>query len=299
MEFLEHVDFLNHNGVFLPMLNDVARNQFYDKILPEVRDQNCIEIGFGTGFLSMLALKHGARHIVAYESDQHRYELGQTVIKVLNLQDRITLINQRYDHTCEHDASVIFSETVDENLWGEGLFNSFPRQKGKKFLPGQYFFQIHAVPVVEDVALKLFESYQNNYFSPGVDIDPKFVSFINLLLSKKYQKPIEQKHVLPKGIMPLPLNKSLIDLTSNATFAGMYTVDTMAFVDNPQRELSVQIFDQPTLLIPRVGMRHHGYCVYLDEGHWPMFNYPVIVNQPDSLASIKHDLVSGKISYSI
>jgi predicted RNA methylase len=60
MDFLDRVDFENHDGVYLSMLNDVARNHFYDQILTEVRNQHCVEIGFGTGLLSMLALKHGA-----------------------------------------------------------------------------------------------------------------------------------------------------------------------------------------------------------------------------------------------
>jgi len=90
MDFLDQIDFENHNGVYLPMINDAARNQFYDRILTEVRDQDCVEIGFGTGFLSMLALKHGARSIVAYESDPVRYELGCKVIELLKLSDNKT-----------------------------------------------------------------------------------------------------------------------------------------------------------------------------------------------------------------
>jgi predicted RNA methylase len=57
MDFLDRVDFENHDGVYLSMLNDVARNQFYDQVLTQVRDHDCVEIGFGTGLLSMLALK--------------------------------------------------------------------------------------------------------------------------------------------------------------------------------------------------------------------------------------------------
>ena len=49
----------------------------------EEKPLSILEIGFGTGFLSMLALKHGARSIVAYESDINRYQLGCEVIKIL------------------------------------------------------------------------------------------------------------------------------------------------------------------------------------------------------------------------
>jgi hypothetical protein len=182
MDFLNRVDFENHDGVYLSMLNDISRNQFYDQILTEVHDQHCVEIGFGTGLLSMLALKHGARSIVAYESDPDRYRLGCEVIRVLKLQDRITLINRRYDHTCEHGQTIVFTETVDDNIWGEGLYNSLPRQPGQQFLPGQYFLEIYAVPISADIASSLIQAHEKNYFSPGVDIDSRFVSYVNLLL---------------------------------------------------------------------------------------------------------------------
>jgi hypothetical protein len=225
MDFLNSIDFEHHNGVFLPMLNDVARNQFYDLILSEVRDHHCVEIGFGTGLLSMLALKHGARSIVAYESDPVRYQLGCEVIKILKLQDCVTLVNQRYTHDCENNATVIFTETVDENLWGEGLYNSFPRQSGKKFLPGKYFLEIYAVPISTDVALRVIQAYDKTYFSPGVDVDTKFVSYINLLLSKKYNKPIKLKVELPVGVTELPTTQDVLEFTNNKTCIGKYVVD--------------------------------------------------------------------------
>lgn len=300
MQFLEQVDFLNHNGVFLPMLNDVARNQFYDNILPEVRNQNCIEIGFGTGLLSMLALKHGARHIVAYESDSTRYQLGQAMIEVLGLQEKITLLNKTYDHNCESDAAVIFTETVDRNIWGEGLYHSLPRKGNQKFLPGQYFLEIYAVPVTDDMAMKFLKSQEEHCFSPGVDIDPKFVSFINLVLSKKYHKPVQSKTALNIGITALPPNTNLLGLTNNNTWATMYTIDANGqFADINNRELFVQTHNQPMLIIPRAGIQHHGYRLYLDSGHWGMTDYSVVVNQPYSKVSISHDLHTGKITYTI
>ena len=166
MEFLDRVDFENHDGVSLPMLNDVARNQFYDQILTEVRDHDCVEIGFGTGLLSMLALKHGARSIIAYESDPNRYQLGREIIKIFGLQHRITLLNQRYDHTCDHDRTVVFTETVDENIWGEGLYNSLPRLPGRRFLPGQYFLEIYSVPISADIASSLIQMHEEHQFAP-------------------------------------------------------------------------------------------------------------------------------------
>ena len=90
MEFLKRIDWHNHDGVNLGMINDFMRNQFYDRILSRyVRDQQCTDIGFGTGLLSMLALKHGAKHIRAFESDPDRFQLGCEIISRLGLHDQI------------------------------------------------------------------------------------------------------------------------------------------------------------------------------------------------------------------
>lgn len=300
MDFLDRVDFKNHDGVYLSMLNDVSRNQFYDQILTEVQDKNCVEIGFGTGLLSMLALKHGARSIVAYESDPDRYRLGCEVIKVLKLQDRVTLINQRYDHTCKHAQEVVFTETVDDNIWGEGLYNSLPRQSGRQFLPGQYFLEIYAIPISTDIAGSLIQTHEENHFSPGVDIDSRFVSYVNLLLSKKYNKPIKSKVGLPEGVTELTPMPTYIDWATNNTYAGRYVFDANApFVDQPIRQLQVDTAKQPVLIVPRAGMQHGSDRLYLDTGHWKLPANPAVINTLNSRVIVEHDLRTGKISYKI
>jgi hypothetical protein len=300
MDFLDRVDFENHDGVYLSMLNDVARNQFYDHVLTDVRDQHCVEIGFGTGLLSMLALKHGARSIVAYESDPDRYRLGCEVIKVLKLQDRITLINQRYDYTCEHEQEVVFTETVDDNIWGEGLYNSLPRQSGRRFLPGQYFLEIYAIPISANTASSLIQAHEKNYFSPGVDIDSQFVSYVNLLLSKKYNKPVKPKASLPDGVTELTPMPTYIDWATNNTYAGRYVVDANApFMDESVRQLQVDTDNQPVLIVPRAGMQHGSDRLYLDTGHWKPSADPAVINAPNIRVTVEHDLHTGKISYKI
>ena len=300
MDFLDRVDFENHDGVYLSMLNDISRNHFYDQVLTEVRDQHCIEIGFGTGLLSMLALKHGARSIVAYESDPDRYRLGCEVIKVLKLQDRVTLINQRYDHTCKHDQTVVFTETVDDNIWGEGLYNSLPRQSGKRFLPGQYFLEIYAVPISTDVASSLIQAHEQHQFSPGVDVDTRFVSYINLLLSKKYKKSIKSKVGLPSGLTELTTMPTYVDWATNNTYAGRYVVDANAqFVNESVRRLQVNTDKQPVLIVPRAGMQHGSDKLYLDTGHWKLPANPAVINAPNSRVIVEHDFHTGKITYKI
>jgi hypothetical protein len=300
MEFLKHIDFDNHDGARLSMINDVLRNRFYDQILRETRDQDCVEIGFGTGLLSMLAIKHGARHVTAYESDPVRFELGRAIIQLLKVENKITLLNQRFDYNCIGKGLTIFTETVDENIWGEGLFNSLPRENGQNFLPGQYFLEIHAVPLTVDMAQHLTQTWEEKHFAPGVDIDPKFVSCINLLLAKKYNKLLKPKILLSAGVTELHNDKNLINFVLDNNCAGGYMVDANAtFVDTTTYTVEINTQDQPVLIIPRAGLRHRNRVLYLDTGHWDVCKNPVIVNQPHSQVTVSHDVRTGKISYTI
>jgi hypothetical protein len=284
---------------YLTMINDVVRNRFYDKILTEVKDQHCVEIGFGTGLLSLLALKHGALSIVAYESDPDAYIFGSEIIKKLKLQDRITLINEHYDYTFEHDQTIVFTETVDSNIWGEGLYNSLPRHLGKKFLPGQYFLEIYAIPISTDIACNLIQSHETFY--PGVDINPRFVLYINYLLSKKYHKSIKGT-TLPKGVTEMiPYKPIFANWIDDKIYADKYVVDAnMSFLDCPVRELHVSTSEQPMLIVPRAGIQHNNERMYLDVGgSWGLPSTSAVINSPNSVVTIQHDLLSGKISYMI
>lgn len=116
-------DFMD-NGVQYAMMCDTMRNQFYDKILNgSVQNKKCIDVGFGTGVLSYLALKHGASHITAYEANGYRFELGNILIDKYNLQDKITLINKSFSSHMITDQEVLFHETIGWEIWDTGCFN--------------------------------------------------------------------------------------------------------------------------------------------------------------------------------
>ena len=88
-DFLKKINWLDHDGVYLSMINDYGRNAFYQNALAEsVKGKHCLEIGFGTGLLSIMAIEQGAKSVTAYESDDTRYLLGLKVIQTLGLEKR-------------------------------------------------------------------------------------------------------------------------------------------------------------------------------------------------------------------
>jgi hypothetical protein len=156
------------------------------------------------------------------------------------------------------------------------------------------------VPLSTEVALRLMQAYEKTYFSPGVDIDTKFVSYINLLLSKKYNKPVKIKTQLPTGVTELPITQKVLDFANNTTCVGKYVIDaSKGFVDTTVQEFKIDVGAQPMLIIPRPGMQHNDHVLYLDINHWELAKNPAIVNALHQSVTVSHDLLTGKISYQI
>lgn len=304
MDFLKRIDWNDHDGVNFTMINDFMRNQFYDRILSRyVQDQDCTDIGFGTGLLSMIALKHGARHIRAFESNTDRFQLGIEIIKQLKLQDRIELINERYNHTYT-PTPITFTETVSGNLWWEGIWHSLPRDEKSIFLPGRYFLELWAVEIPECFAQRLRVPKESQaFFTPGVDVDPAFVSLVNSLSNKISVDTLP----LTPGIIRFnhqqetawgwfPYMRAIQAGKPVATYIAQYYDDRKHFVLNVQTN---NWHDKTVLVVPRVGMQQDSDKLYLDTGHWGPGEAPIILHKPQNTLVVTHNVNNGIIKYSL
>lgn len=327
LDFLKEIDWNRHDGVNVPMINDVVRNRFYDQMLEaNVANKNCIDIGFGTGLLSILALKHGAKHVTAFESDNNRYKLGQLIIDRLHLNDRITLLNQRYDNTMFDqfsDIDVLFTETMSSKLWGEGLLSNLPRKPGIKFLPENISLNIHAC-AVPDRFVQLLLRYRGqkdfDRFDPGVDVDVNFVNLINELGFSGHTIP---DPISVEGLVPLDLRKqkrkawmsdfNILSIENKIVASYTFSAKDVKLIKNDALGQSITDIDfaalyedliidtkdweeQNLLLVPRVLMKHDNLSMWLDAGCWGPMN-PIIAIHPKSHIKFKHDLLDGKVTY--
>ena len=289
------------------MINDFVRNQFYDRILSRyVANQHCTDIGFGTGLLSIIALKHGAEHVRAFESDQNRYLLGREIISRLKLQNRIELVHDQYTATKHTPTAVTFTETVNGNLWWEGLWNSLPQQSGHIFLPGEYFLELWAVEVPDSFAQGLCRVGQTQkYFAPGIDIDPEFIAVVDALAGRE---PAPDSRTLPQGIVHferqqetdwdwIPYMRAVQSGSVVASYHAKYHCD-----DQTEFVLDVQTDkwrNKTVLIVPRMGMQQDQDRLYLDTGHWGPGENPVLLINPQNTLVVKHNIKTGIITYSI
>lgn len=304
MSFLSRIDWFNHDGVNFGMINDFMRNQFYDRVLSRyVAGQRCTDIGFGTGLLSMLALKHGADHVRAFESDTDRYLLGCEIVRRLGLGNKIELINERYDNGYV-TTPITFTETVNGNLWWEGLWNSLPSDEKSVFLPGEYFLEIWALVVPNSFAQGLCVPGESQaFFAPGVDLDTAFVSVVNNLANKKAAETAK----LSDGIVTferqqetawgwVPYMRAVQAGTQVASYIAQYHDDREHFELN----IPTGLWRNSTVLIvPRMGMQQDTDRLYLDTGHWGPGENPVLLVNPQGYLRVNHNVRNGLITYSM
>jgi predicted RNA methylase len=181
------LDFMKDDGVFMPMLNDTGRNIFYKTALELAAPGKVIcDIGTGTGFLSVLAVHAGAKHVIAVERDLQRYQYTKSIIEKLQMTDRIELIHGDFLNL-DIKADVYVSETINTQIFGEDIIklSNHAQRHGGEFIPGQFkihaeVYQMHPIFVVDQSGSEAFE------YQPDIDVDPAFASIINQDFQQQY-----------------------------------------------------------------------------------------------------------------
>ncbi|XP_060683226.1 protein arginine N-methyltransferase 9 isoform X1 [Hemiscyllium ocellatum] len=114
------------------MLNDKKRNVAYQRAIQKTVQSGCmsvLDIGTGTGILSMFARKAGASHVYACELSKTMYELACEVIASNQMAGQIQVLHMKsLDMEVPKDlpsrVSLVVTETVDAGLFGEGIVES-------------------------------------------------------------------------------------------------------------------------------------------------------------------------------
>ena len=103
--------------------SDSYRNDTYKSMLRDVRHSDCAEIGFGSGILSMMALQHSPRKIIAFEKDKSTFDFVDELLKETGLHNYITLCNEwATPDTINHlGVDYTFHEILGDNIWEEGI----------------------------------------------------------------------------------------------------------------------------------------------------------------------------------
>ena len=127
-------------AAFADMLHDTERNQLYYEGLKSAIEMkralgqpvHVLDIGTGTGLLSMMAAKLGADSITAIEEFRPMANCAEKIIAENGYQDKIKLVRKRSTSVqvgpgldMERRCNILVTEVFDTELIGEGAISTF------------------------------------------------------------------------------------------------------------------------------------------------------------------------------
>ena len=124
------------------LVDDVRTGSYRQAISQVVRSGDAVvDVGCGSGILTFLACRAGARHVYAIESEAV-IEIAKLVAKKIGLQDRITFFNApSFDVELPESVDVILTETMGTFGFEEGILGSLTDarnrflKKGGRLIP--------------------------------------------------------------------------------------------------------------------------------------------------------------------
>ncbi|XP_003417591.2 protein arginine N-methyltransferase 9 isoform X1 [Loxodonta africana] len=183
------------------MLNDIRRNRIYNAAIQKaVRSgyKSVLDIGTGTGILSIFAKKAGAHSVYACELSKTMYELACDVVAANKMEAGIKLLHMKSldieipKHIPER-VSLVVTETVDAGLFGEGIVESLihawdslllqPKMQGDDGSCEKYGKVIPASAVIFGVVVECAEIRRHHR------VGIKDIAGIHLPTSVKFQSP--------------------------------------------------------------------------------------------------------------
>uniref|UniRef100_A0A8D2B9C6 Protein arginine N-methyltransferase 9 n=1 Tax=Sciurus vulgaris TaxID=55149 RepID=A0A8D2B9C6_SCIVU len=183
------------------MLNDTRRNMIYNAAIQKAvcsGFKNVLDIGAGTGILSMFAKKAGAHSVYACELSKTMYELACDVVAANKMEAGIKLLHMKSldieipKHIPER-VSLVVTETVDAGLFGEGIVESLihawehlllqPKTKGENGNCDKYGKVIPASAIIYGMAVECAEIRRHHR------VGLKEIVGIHLPTNVKFQSP--------------------------------------------------------------------------------------------------------------
>ncbi|KAA0720890.1 Protein arginine N-methyltransferase 8-B [Triplophysa tibetana] len=160
-----YFDSYAHFGIHEEMLKDEVRTLTYRNSMYHnkhiFKDKIVLDVGSGTGILSMFAAKAGAKHVYGIECSSIS-EYSEKIIKSNHLNNVITIIKGKVEEAelPVDKVDIIISEWMGYCLFYESMLNTVIYARDKWLKPGGYMFPDRAtlyVVAIEDRQYKDFK----------------------------------------------------------------------------------------------------------------------------------------------
>ncbi|XP_059648134.1 probable histone-arginine methyltransferase 1.3 [Cornus florida] len=233
------------------MLQDYVRTgSYYAAVIENRADfigRVVVDVGAGSGILSLFAAQAGAKHVYAVEASEMAEYARKLIAGNPSLGQRITVIKGKVEEVeLPEKADILISEPMGTLLINERMLESYVIARDRFLVPNGKMFptvgRIHMAPFSDEylfieIANKALFWQQQNYY--GVDLTPLYGSAFQGYFSQPVVDAFDPR------LMVAPAISHLINFTSI-------------------KEEELYEFDIPLKFIASVGARIHGLACWFD-----------------------------------
>lgn len=138
----------SHVGIHEEMIKDHVRTETYrDAIMKHqnfISGKVVVDVGCGTGILSLFCALAGAKRVYAVDASEIAYQANE-VVKANNLSDKVIVLHGRIeDVIIEEEVDVIISEWMGYMLFYESMLGSVIIARDRWLKPGGLILPSHA-----------------------------------------------------------------------------------------------------------------------------------------------------------
>ena len=166
----------------IPMLNDVRRNDAFERAIcraveKEGRDARILDIGAGSGLLSMMAARAGAANIVTCERVPVIAETAERIVALNGYEKQIRIVNKSSDQLVigedlEERADILISEILSSDLLAEDVLSAFEDAHARLLRQGATIIPRAATAVGCLVESDILANYAFVDHVSGFDVSP-------------------------------------------------------------------------------------------------------------------------------
>ncbi|XP_060082618.1 protein arginine N-methyltransferase 9-like [Ylistrum balloti] len=162
------------------MLNDVRRNCAYRSAIQTAVQSGyhtVLDIGTGSGILSLFAVESGAGDVTACEKSKTMFEIAQDVLRENSVLHKVRLVRElSTDLTMPNDlpgrVSLVVTETFDAALFGEHIISTLQHAWKDLLMPPTSRLRSKVIPSGATLYICAVESEairtQNRFLYPGL-----------------------------------------------------------------------------------------------------------------------------------
>lgn len=223
-----YFDSYSHFGIHEEMLKDEVRTKSYRNVIYQNRhifhDKIVLDVGCGTGILSLFAAKAGAKHVYGIDMSEIIVQARQ-IVKANGFENTITLIQGKVEEVelPVPKVDIIISEWMGYFLLYESMLDTVLFARDKWLKPDGLIFPDKATIYICGIEDSEYKDDKINFWNNVYDFD--FSCIRSLAMMEPLVDVVNEQQVMTKSCPILKLDLKTVK-KEDLTFCGEFSIKT-------------------------------------------------------------------------